>query len=441
MGWALVCGQAHLPRRNKRIGEKHHSEFRTATTRITLHSPPTLKPAALGDYRGRPPAAPCSHGSLTGSPLSHQTRRKRVTMKEEVEMRNMKMMTTSLDLMDLKMLMMKNGKMLDDIDMDETEDNDDDSKNKESLSTHEKELAKLRSQVGVMEKANLGPNMQGESLSTHEKVLARLLTQIVEMGRANLEPKTWTIQGYSNPAKGDVAKGNVVGDDLVRGKQFTPDENEIVKAAVNDYMFSHDLGDDGLDMVLNCKKHRNVRGCWKEIGSAFPYRPYTAVYFRAQWTKLAAELGKNRFHVRDTWRRIKTANRKKGHWSQEEYQKLFDLVNIDLQAKLQEDKKSKYGMLRDNICWTTISDELTTRSQAVCCIKCLDATCMEDVEWDGVVEGRSGDVCRKRWNHMVMHLGCNGHKPFGEQVEILAQRYCPHLLEARETWDNKPRVP
>lgn len=77
-----------------------------------------------------------------------------------------------------------------------------------------------------MEKANLGPNMQGEvtfiikisilpyhpyfylsfcsyfnillkkqSLSTHEKELARLRTEIEEMERSNLEPKTWTMQG------------------------------------------------------------------------------------------------------------------------------------------------------------------------------------------------------------------------------------------------------
>ncbi|GER27074.1 U3 small nucleolar ribonucleoprotein protein mpp10 [Striga asiatica] len=83
----------------------------------------------------------------------------------------------------------------DDMDMDEPEDDDDDSKNKESLSTHEKKLAKLRSQVDEMEKANLGPNMQGERLSTHEKELATLRTQIEEMERANLEPKTWTMQG------------------------------------------------------------------------------------------------------------------------------------------------------------------------------------------------------------------------------------------------------
>ncbi|CAA0826662.1 myb family transcription factor [Striga hermonthica] len=375
---------------------------------------------------------------------------------------------------------------------------DDMQSNKEEYATKKKKKKHIRAKED-------GSVELRDNSSAHEKKGKKKKTKSVESGSSDdATPNTSNKKvRFSNqvdvfPLPGN-SRVNVDGGDLVRGKRFTPEEDEIVKAAVKDYIFSHDLGEEGLDMVLNCKKHPSVKGCWKEIGSAIPYRPYTAVYYRAQilfrrsetrkwteeeyeqvlkfyeehgnqWKKLADELGKHRFHVKDTWRRIKTANTKKGQWSQDEYQKLFDLVNIDLQAKLQEEKKSKYGMLRDNICWTTISDELTTRSQAVCCIKwynqltssmvaeglwtdmddyrligglySLDATCMEDVDWDGVVEGRSGDVCRRRWNQMVMHLGRNGqHKPFGEQVEILAQRYCPHLLEAREIWDNKPRVP
>ncbi|KZV45684.1 hypothetical protein F511_26710 [Dorcoceras hygrometricum] len=287
-------------------------------------------------------------------------------------------------------------------------------------------------------------------------------------------------------------------ENLVQGKRFTPEENEIVKEAVYRFIRDHNLGEDGLDMVLNCQRHSKLRGCWKEIGAAIPYRPYTAVYCRAQvlfrrsesrkwtqeeydmvlqyqelhgndWKALADELGKHRWHVKDTWRRIKLRNMNKGQWSQKEYQTLFDLVNIDLQQKLSEEKKSKHGMLRDNICWTAISDKLTTRAQPNCCRKWyrqltspmveeglwadtddyrmlqmlyrMDAGCMEDVDWDTLLDHRSGDLCRKRWNQMVRHIGKYGTKPFSEQVDVLAQRYCPHLLEAREIWDNKPRVP
>ncbi|CAI9787035.1 unnamed protein product [Fraxinus pennsylvanica] len=296
----------------------------------------------------------------------------------------------------------------------------------------------------------------------------------------------------------NAVTGNDEEDNLVRGKRFTREEDEIVEAAVFKYIEEHDLGEEGLKKVLNSKKYPEVRNCWKEIGSSIPYRPHIAVYCRAQilfrrsdtrkwteeeyqmvrecqkehgnrWRALADELGKHYWHVKDAWRRIKLPNSKKGHWSQEEYQGLFDLVNADLQQRVSEEKRSKHGMLRDNICWTAISDKLSTRHQAICCMKWyqqltspmvaegiwadvddyrllsvlfnLDSTCIEDVDWDNLLDDRSGDLCRKRWNQMVLHIGKHGTKSFAEQVEVLAQRYCPHLLEAREAWDNKPRVP
>ncbi|KAG8388585.1 hypothetical protein BUALT_Bualt02G0140800 [Buddleja alternifolia] len=287
-------------------------------------------------------------------------------------------------------------------------------------------------------------------------------------------------------------------DGLLRGKRFTPEEDEILKEAVLKYIAENDLGEEGLNMVLNSKKHYKLKGCWKEIGSAIPYRPYTASYCRAQvlfrrsehrgwtqeeydqiikyqeehgnqWRPLADELGKHRWHVKDTWRRIKLKDMKRGHWSQSEYQQLFDLVNSDLKMKVSEQKKSKHGMLRDNISWGAISDQLSTRTNATCCVKWytqltsrmvaegawadtddyrllgalynLDATCIEDVEWDDLLDDRSGDLCRKRWGQMVLHLGHHGSKSFSEQVEVMAKRYCPDLLEVREAWDSKPRVP
>ncbi|KAI3675390.1 hypothetical protein L1987_84980 [Smallanthus sonchifolius] len=290
------------------------------------------------------------------------------------------------------------------------------------------------------------------------------------------------------------------GDGLVRGKRFTPEEDEIVKQAVLDYVTAKGLGEEGLKMVLNCKSHKGMKKCWKEIGLCIPYRPHTAVYSRAHilfergearswtpeeidmlkkfheehgndWKKLADELGKHRFHVKDTWRRIKLENLKAGKWSQEEYQNLYDLVNLDLQIKINGEvkKKSKHGMLRDNIPWTAISEKLTTRNDATCCVKwynqltsslvaekkwCdaddyrmigalyeMDAACVEDIDWDNVLEHRPGDICLKRWNQMVKHIGDHGSKSFAEQVDILAKRYCPDLAETREDWDNKPVVP
>ncbi|KAJ0017346.1 hypothetical protein Pint_11826 [Pistacia integerrima] len=286
-------------------------------------------------------------------------------------------------------------------------------------------------------------------------------------------------------------------DGLVRGKRFSREEDEIVKEAVLNYIESHELGEEGLNMVLHCRSHPEVRNCWKEIGAALPWRPYVAVYYRAHilferaenrkwtpeeielirkfhekhgssWKMLAEALGKHRFHVKDTWRRIRLPNRRKGQWNQEEYQKLFDLVNMDLRMKASEERKSKHGMLRDNISWEAICDKLETRSGPVCCVKWydqltsplvvegkwrdtddyhmvialsnLDACCIEDVDWDNLLEDRSGVICRKRWNQMIKHLGPDRNKSFAEQVEILSSRYCPDVLEAREAYNSKPAV-
>ncbi|XP_008226141.1 PREDICTED: RNA polymerase I termination factor-like isoform X3 [Prunus mume] len=290
---------------------------------------------------------------------------------------------------------------------------------------------------------------------------------------------------------------------LVQGKRFSEEEDKLVKEAVLTYIEEHRLGDEGIDKVLNCRSNPQVKNCWKDIGAALPWRPSKSIYYRAHilfergkernwtpeeyeevrraameskdkgeakpnWRKVGNELGKHRIHVKDAWRRIKLPNMKKGHWSQEEYKTLFDLVNKDLQMRALEEKKSKHGMLRDNIKWESISETLGTRTNPACCQKwyyqltsplvaegvwadaddyrllyaldSLDACCMEDVDWDNVLEHRSGDVCRKRWNQMVKHIGQYGNKSFAEKVEILSKRYCADALEAREVFDSKPAV-
>ncbi|KAJ0972185.1 hypothetical protein J5N97_020144 [Dioscorea zingiberensis] len=278
-------------------------------------------------------------------------------------------------------------------------------------------------------------------------------------------------------------------EDLVQGKRFTPEEDEIVKKAVLDYIEEKQLGEEGVDMVMNCKKHPQVKKCWKTIGASLPWRPYQSVYYRAhilfersehrkwkpeeiefvkkyhkkhgpRWSTMAKLLGKHRFHVKDTWRRIRLTHLKRGKWSQEEYQTLFDLVNMDLRMKASMEKKSKHGMLRDNISWEPISEKLETRNVAICCMKWykqltsrlvydelwadsddyrlmdalqnIDACCVEDVDWDNLLEHRSGDICRKRWGEMIRYIGGHKEKSFIEQVDILSQRYCPEMLEYKK---------
>ncbi|KAG2402708.1 hypothetical protein LR48_Vigan02g127900 [Vigna angularis] len=287
-------------------------------------------------------------------------------------------------------------------------------------------------------------------------------------------------------------------DGLVRGKRFTLEEDEQIKSAVYNFIESRGLGDEGLDMVLHCSSHPEVRSCWNEIAAALPHRPKNSVYTRAHilfersemrkwtpeeyeflrkvkeqhgsnWRQVADALGKNRIHVKDAWRRVKLRNTNKGRWTQEEYQKLFDLVNLDLRVRASQGyRKSKHGMLRDNIGWEAIGDKLVTRTSVSCCHKWydklrspmvatgawsdtddyrlvdalynLDACCTEEVDWDDLLEHRTGEACRKRWNQIVRYIGDHGGKSFSEQVEILAKRYCPNLLEVREAFDAKPLV-
>jgi hypothetical protein len=87
-----------------------------------------------------------------------------------------------------------------------------------------------------------------------------------------------------------------------------------------------------------------------------------------------------------------------------------------------EEKKSKHSMLRDDLSWEAISNKLGTRSNVLCCMKLynqltlpmvaegiwantddyhlvdalcsFDACCIQDVDWDNLLEHRSGDVCR-----------------------------------------------
>lgn len=299
-------------------------------------------------------------------------------------------------------------------------------------------------------------------------------------------------------SKGKSKKPKPEEEKLVRGKRFTAEEDEIVKDAVLQYVKLHELGENGLEMVLNRRSYPALKDCWKKIGTCIPYRPDVSIYYRARvlfkrgerrrWTKeeteflqesyakhgnnwklVADALGKNSVHVKDKWRRIKLPNKKAGKWTQEEYQKLYDLVNLDLQVKVAtQEKKSMHGMLKDNISWGAISDKLSTRTDGPCCMKWynqltsslveegkwsnaddyrlikalydLDAACVEDVDWDSVLEHRPGEVSRKRWDQMARHIGHHGSKPFTEQVEILSQRYCPDLAETREAWDNMPRT-
>ncbi|KAI3843810.1 hypothetical protein MKX03_018007 [Papaver bracteatum] len=188
---------------------------------------------------------------------------------------------------------------------------------------------------------------------------------------------------------------------LVRGKRFTKEEDQIIKDAVHNYIEAHELGEQGLDMILNCKKHPNIRTCWKEIGAALPYRPHRAVYERGH---TLLDRGESR------------------KWTEDE--KAVILKYNQLSSSMV--KEGKWADADDY----RLLDELFR----------LDACCIEDVDWDDLLEHRPGDITLKRWRQMVNHIGIHGLQSFAEQVEVLAKRYCPELLEVREALDSRPVV-
>ncbi|KAL5667501.1 hypothetical protein ACJX0J_019722, partial [Zea mays] len=242
----------------------------------------------------------------------------------------------------------------------------------------------------------------------------------------------------------DDVEGDGSGEtELVHGRRFSPEEDAKLMEAILKYAELKQLGEKGLQMIGESNKHPETRGCWAEIGKALPHRPKKAKYARGKvllqrsaerkwtaeeyeiirrfvekngrnWKVLAKELGKSEIHVKDTWRRIKFKNLKRGTWSQDEYQNLFDLVNLDMRVKAHQNINTGHRHIRDNISWEAISEKLTTRRAEECCTKWygqlasplvkqgiwadtddymlvealqnVDAVCAEDVDWENLLE-------------------------------------------------------
>ncbi|MCO5580500.1 hypothetical protein L7F22_034368 [Adiantum nelumboides] len=128
-----------------------------------------------------------------------------------------------------------------------------------------------------------------------------------------------------------------------------------------------------------------------------------------------------------------------------------------------------FEKLRDNIGWEKIADTLDTHNHGPCCCKWYynlqsslvsdghwanqddflllesllesGASAEEEVEWDGLLEHRSGQVCLTRWKQMVKHLGENRTRQFLDKLEILAQRYAPDLLETSTVHSPSKELP
>jgi len=55
----------------------------------------------------------------------------------------------------------------------------------------------------------------------------------------------------------------------------------------------------------------------------------------------------------------------------------------------------------------------------------------ELVDWDSLLEHRSGEICKKRWDQMQQSLGRGPQQraDFVDKMELLVRRYAPYLLD------------
>ncbi|XP_078155770.1 uncharacterized protein LOC144551607 isoform X1 [Carex rostrata] len=296
------------------------------------------------------------------------------------------------------------------------------------------------------------------------------------------------VEVFSEPSKRfrDESEG------FVWGKRYTKEEDATLLKAIDDYIKVKQLGEKGREIVFESRKHKLEKNLWSEIATCLPQRHKLSIYLRARkllqrnatewtpedyenlrqfqaahgndWRKFADLYSKNCGSVKDAWRMIKLSNQKKGTWSQQEIQNLFDLVNLDLRLKAFSKEPETHHVLRDNISWEAISAKLGTRNFFTCrhkwyreltsslvhdglwadtddyrlitALQDLDASCIEEVDWDILLPHRDGEICHKRWRQMVRYMGEHKEKPFIEQLDILSNRYCPEMLEYRAEKDN-----
>ncbi|KAI5078209.1 hypothetical protein GOP47_0005880 [Adiantum capillus-veneris] len=283
---------------------------------------------------------------------------------------------------------------------------------------------------------------------------------------------------------GDESSKDLVEE--IWGERFTSEEDQILKDAVWTYIKSKGWDEHrGLEKVFDSIKHKDARNCWAEIKLSLPHRPRQAVRYRAhvllepgghlgkwskeeedllkrlqserghKWREFTSVLNRQRSSIKEKWRSLKRSGtlKEKGEWTQNELQQLSKMVHESMRMnRLLATKKDKldHRILRDNITWEKIADTMGTHSHGPCCSKWYyhlqsslvadgqwanqddflllesllesGASAEEEVEWENLLEDRSGQVCMTRWKQMVKHLGENRTRQFLDKLDILINR-------------------
>ena len=186
----------------------------------------------------------------------------------------------------------------------------------------------------------------------------------------------------------DKSGWNASGSEIKKGK-FSKKENEILMNAIDEYCKTHGIQKQSL--AEQDLRSANIRGCWTELAACLPNRNSHSIYGHAirmihagnhkgkwsneevekltqlvglhgnKWKFIGEQLGRYWLSVRDKWRGIKNKNYKKGHWSPEEEEKLIELVRAH---HSHEHNQKPYERLapKDRIYWEKIASLFPTRN-------------------------------------------------------------------------------
>ncbi|KAG0581012.1 hypothetical protein KC19_4G217400 [Ceratodon purpureus] len=189
---------------------------------------------------------------------------------------------------------------------------------------------------------------------------------------------------------------------LVYG-MYTPEEDGVLKQAVFDYIQEQGWDrEEGLKKILNSRTSE-AKGCWHVIRKCLPKRELKRIYARAHrilgpntllgkwtneetqalmelhsvhgnnWKRIATLVGRDSEACKDKWRYVKWSKSKDykiGTWSEEEHQKLCELVFKCLHVKAQMAKNGLIvktnRMIRDDINWEFIAEQMGGRGRLDC---------------------------------------------------------------------------
>ncbi|KAG6541022.1 hypothetical protein Mapa_017595 [Marchantia paleacea] len=290
--------------------------------------------------------------------------------------------------------------------------------------------------------------------------------------------------------------------DLDHGK-FTEDELISLNCGLNQLMEARNWTREEAARILTHKSgrgspHAEARGAWKEIAKFLPSSSIVRVNMKVRellfkgktgrwdaeetellkrlvqkhgnnWITISRHLGRSNGACARKWRSMRTDEytiRKRGRWTQEEYDELCRHVREAKATKIfKSSKRIGNRKVRDDLCWEPIAIRMCRPANQCSAVWyerlapsmhkeiCLDE---RDRQWSDeddrrllrrmlrlmslhgnicwrkvYLRNRKTAICKARFNQMT-HPKCLGEKheaALQEQLEILVRRYAPDLID------------